>query len=184
MAETIGERIKAKREELNLTQSQVAEKLFVTQQTVARWEGNKHLPPITALQDLGKLFKVDTSYFFGGEKVIVHKFNLFAFFGSVVFNLLFFWLIAVVIVTFLGTLWAFLGGSLISPIVFFYQVIQHIHVFELTRLIAAISMSLLAIAVLPIWWKINVYLWRILKAYYRYNVNSIFYEIAPHDIDK
>lgn len=68
MAETIGERIKAKREELNLTQSQVAEKLFVTQQTVARWEGNKHLPPITALQDLGKLFKVDTSYFFGVKK--------------------------------------------------------------------------------------------------------------------
>lgn len=38
MAGTNGERIKAKREELNLTQSQVAEKLFVTQKTAAHLE--------------------------------------------------------------------------------------------------------------------------------------------------
>ncbi|GAB1231070.1 helix-turn-helix transcriptional regulator [Lactiplantibacillus plantarum] len=42
MGDSIGQRIKAKRLELKLTQNQVAEKLFVTQQTVARWENGKH----------------------------------------------------------------------------------------------------------------------------------------------
>lgn len=179
MAETIGQRIKSKRMELGLTQSEVAEKLFVTQQTVVRWEGDKHLPPITALEDLAKLFDVDVADFFGGEKVVMHKFNFFAFFGSMVFNLLFFWLVAVSLVTIFLTNWGMIGGCIISPLVVIYQAVADIRPFEWLRFGSASLLAVIAVAVLPIWWKLNTYIWRVLKAYYRYNVNSIFYEVTP-----
>ncbi|WP_261910945.1 helix-turn-helix domain-containing protein [Lentilactobacillus hilgardii] len=98
-AETIGKRIKKIRIKNQLTQNQLAEKLFVTQQTVARWENDKHQPPITAVQDLAKLFDVDVSYFFGEDLIIVRKFNFFALLGSLVFNFLFFWIVALVVIT-------------------------------------------------------------------------------------
>ncbi len=63
MGDSIGQRIKAKRLELKLTQNQVAEKLFVTQQTVARWENGKHTLPVKAVQDLSELFDVPTACF-------------------------------------------------------------------------------------------------------------------------
>jgi transcriptional regulator with XRE-family HTH domain len=181
MAATIGQRIKQKREALGLTQSEVAEKLFVTQQTVARWEGDKHLPPITALEDLAKLFDVEPAYFFGGDKVVMHKFNFFAFFGSMVFNLLFFWMVAISIVTFLLTNWGMIFGGLIAPVAIVYQAVEGIRQFEWSRFGVACLFTVIAIVVLPIWWKFNTYIWRTLKAYYRYNVNSFFYEVTPAD---
>lgn len=43
---TLGETIKTKREELNWTQQELAEKLFVSRQTVCRWENGTRCPDL------------------------------------------------------------------------------------------------------------------------------------------
>ncbi len=175
--QTIGQRIKQLREKNHLTQSQVAEKLFVTQQTVARWESDKHQPPIKAIQDLAALFNVNSSYFFGENLVIMHKINLLALFGSLVFNLLFFWIIAVFIATFFLTMWGFILGCIASPVI----ILAHLgKPFTWGRFgITVLMMGFGAIS-LPIAWMITKYLAKVLRAYYRYNVSSIIYEIVPN----
>lgn len=43
---TLGSKLKKKRLELNLTQADVANKLFVSPQTISRWELDQSLPSI------------------------------------------------------------------------------------------------------------------------------------------
>ena len=43
---TIGDRIRLKREELGLTQQELADKLFVSRHTVSRWEGGSRVPDL------------------------------------------------------------------------------------------------------------------------------------------
>ena len=43
---TFGEAIKAKREELGMTQQELAERLFVSRQTVCRWENGSRCPDL------------------------------------------------------------------------------------------------------------------------------------------
>lgn len=181
MEESIGQRIKRKRLELKLTQNQVAEKLFVTQQTVARWEKDQHVPPIKAVQDLSDLFDVPPSYFFGENQVIMRKFNFFAFVGSLVFNFIFLGIIAIVLVTILLTLWGMIGAGMIAPLVIIWQFIVGVHVFNIVRLLISCGMLFVAVIVIPIAWKVTSYIGRILRAYYRYNLNSIVYEVVPKE---
>lgn len=178
-ANTIGKRIRKIRRQRQLTQEQLAEKLFVTQQTIARWENDKHQPPITAIQDLAQLFNVDVSYFFGEDLVIMKKFNFFALFGSLMFNFLFFWIVALVILTLFLTIWGTTLGSLVSPIIMLFQSYTGIHAFTWLRFFSTILMAGIAIILIPLLWMITKYLWKILRAYYRYNISSIIYEVSP-----
>lgn len=56
----IGKQIKKYRLELNLSQDDLAEKIFVTRQTISNWENDKNYPDIKSLLLLSSLF--DTSY--------------------------------------------------------------------------------------------------------------------------
>lgn len=183
MNKSIGQRIREKREENNLTQNQVSEKLYITQQTVARWENDKHTPPIKAVQDLAKLFNVDTSYFFGENRIVVHQFNFLAFIGSLILNFLFFWIIAVVLVSIQLAFWGTTLACTVAPIALIWQVTIGTVTFSISKVIASLVMALIAIILIPILWKITKYMCRILRAYYRYNINSIVYEITPR-VDK
>ena len=55
---TFGKNLQAARLQANLTQDQVAEKLFVTRQTVSRWETERTLPNVYFLKDLSTLYGV------------------------------------------------------------------------------------------------------------------------------
>ncbi len=55
---TFGEKIKKLRNDNNLTQEQLAEKLFVTRTAVSKWETDRGLPSIDTLQEIAKLFGV------------------------------------------------------------------------------------------------------------------------------
>ncbi|MCI1633752.1 MAG: helix-turn-helix domain-containing protein [Liquorilactobacillus nagelii] len=55
----IGKQIQKKRERLNMTQDQLANKLYVSRQTVSNWENDRHYPDIENLLLLSVLF--DTS---------------------------------------------------------------------------------------------------------------------------
>lgn len=60
-----GEKIKAKRRELNLSQEDLADKLFVTRQAISKWENDKATPTMTNLRELSEVFGLDMAYFIG-----------------------------------------------------------------------------------------------------------------------
>ena len=59
----LGQKIKNKRKELNLTQEYLAEKLNISRQAVSKWEAGKSEPSMNNLLELSKIFGVDISYF-------------------------------------------------------------------------------------------------------------------------
>lgn len=54
-----GKIIKEIRKNNNLTQKELADKLFVTYQAVSKWENNKSLPDIAILQKISELYNID-----------------------------------------------------------------------------------------------------------------------------
>lgn len=64
----VGNIIKDLRKEKNLTQSQLAEMLFTSQDTVSLWERGKSLPDVTTIVRLTKIFNVTSDYLLGIEK--------------------------------------------------------------------------------------------------------------------
>ena len=64
----ISENLKKLREEKGLTQSELAEELSVTPQSVSRWEKGLAYPDIEKLPQLSKLFEVSIDELLGNEK--------------------------------------------------------------------------------------------------------------------
>ena len=181
MANSIGERIKHQREKLALTQLQVAERLYVTQQTVARWESDKHVPPVKAIQDLSELFGVETAYFFGEDRIVAHKFNALALIGSLVINGLFLVVAVIVLVPLQLSLLGMTAAGLIAPVVVIWQWTQQIQPVTASRLVASLVMMVVAGLALPIIRQLISYTGHLLRTYYRYNLNAIVYEVVPRD---
>lgn len=65
---TIGEIIKSLRNENNMTQTQLASLLFISQDTISLWELNKRLPDIKSVIAMAEIFNVSTDYILGLEK--------------------------------------------------------------------------------------------------------------------
>jgi len=65
MNDTIGERIARLRKEKNITQTQLAEYLYVTPQTVSRWEVGSGTPEISLLPKIATFFGVSIDALFG-----------------------------------------------------------------------------------------------------------------------
>ena len=62
-----GEKIKAKRKAMGLSQDDLAEKLGVTRQAVSKWETDRAQPTTSNLQELARVFSVDMAYFIGED---------------------------------------------------------------------------------------------------------------------
>ena len=62
-----GEKIKAKRKAMGLSQEDLAEKLGVTRQAVSKWEMDRAQPTMTNLRELARIFSVDMAYFIGED---------------------------------------------------------------------------------------------------------------------
>lgn len=60
--EMIGNKIAKHRKEQNMTQSELADTLFVTHQAVSKWENGKSVPSIEILLELTKLFQISIDY--------------------------------------------------------------------------------------------------------------------------
>jgi transcriptional regulator with XRE-family HTH domain len=64
----IGGRIRAGRKNKGLSQSQFADKLFVSKQAVGKWERDECLPDLFMLVEISKIIGVtDLNYFLGGS---------------------------------------------------------------------------------------------------------------------
>ena len=59
------------RNQNNMTQEELAEKVFVTRQAVSRWETGETTPNIEALKQLSALFNVSINTLLGSEKKLV-----------------------------------------------------------------------------------------------------------------
>ena len=62
-----GEKIKAKRKAMGLSQEDLAEKLGVTRQAVSKWEMDRAQPTTSNLRELAQVFSVDMAYFIGED---------------------------------------------------------------------------------------------------------------------
>jgi len=60
--------IKTKRKELGITQEELANKLFVTEKAISRWETGRGTPDISLLIPLAKELKIDVSELLNGEE--------------------------------------------------------------------------------------------------------------------
>ncbi|MEM9990064.1 MAG: helix-turn-helix transcriptional regulator, partial [Pseudomonadota bacterium] len=66
---TIGQRIRAARKELTLSQEELADRLGVTQPTVANWESDAHNPRQLMLAKLSEALDVSLGWLAGGETI-------------------------------------------------------------------------------------------------------------------
>lgn len=64
----IGKFILQQRKKLNLTQSELAEKLSVTSQAISKWERGRGLPDLEMLNGLAKIFNVEIDDILNGQK--------------------------------------------------------------------------------------------------------------------
>ncbi|MGN0372650.1 MAG: helix-turn-helix domain-containing protein [Enterocloster sp.] len=65
--ETLGYRLAEARKNACLTQSQVAEKLYITTQSVSSWECGNSMPDVGKIPELAKLFGVTTDWLLSGK---------------------------------------------------------------------------------------------------------------------
>lgn len=63
----IGNYIRVKRKERNLTQEQLAEKLNVSNKSISRWENGKTFPDISLYQPICSVFDISISELLNGE---------------------------------------------------------------------------------------------------------------------
>lgn len=69
----IGAFISKQRKEKKMTQAKLAEKLFVSEKTISKWEKGKGLPDTNLLPNLCEILGVSLNELFSGEKSAVEK---------------------------------------------------------------------------------------------------------------
>lgn len=68
-------RLKELREELGLTQEEVANKLNISRQAYANWETDRSEPSVEMLINLSKFYNVSVDYLCGNTKIKVNVYN-------------------------------------------------------------------------------------------------------------
>ena len=71
----IGKFIAEQRKNNGLTQSQLAEKLFVTDRAVSKWECGKSMPDSSIMLQLCEVLKITVNELLTGEKIDMEKYN-------------------------------------------------------------------------------------------------------------
>ena len=64
----IGEFLASERKAKNLTQAKLAEKLFVSEKTISKWENGKGVPDTTVLPKLCEIFEISLHELLSGER--------------------------------------------------------------------------------------------------------------------
>lgn len=69
----VGQKLKESRTKSKMTQEQVAEKLFVSRQTISNWENEKSYPDIISVIKLSDLYSISLDELLkGDEKMVEH----------------------------------------------------------------------------------------------------------------
>ena len=70
----IGQFIMTERKNMKLTQAKLAEKLFVSEKTLSKWENGKGIPDTNTLPKLCEIFNVSLNELLGGERFSSEKY--------------------------------------------------------------------------------------------------------------
>lgn len=62
-AKMIGEKIAKARKKINISQAELAQRLFISSQAVGKWERGESMPDITTFNSLAEILGVDLNYF-------------------------------------------------------------------------------------------------------------------------
>ncbi|MCR5249732.1 MAG: helix-turn-helix domain-containing protein [Lachnospiraceae bacterium] len=69
----LGSRIKQHRNELKLSQEELAEMVYVTRQTISNWENDKNYPDINSLLRLSEIFHVSADVLLKGDIEVMQQ---------------------------------------------------------------------------------------------------------------
>ncbi len=67
--EKIAQLIYELRKEKGLTQKELAEKLFISEQAISKWERKICLPDLTTFKELAKIFDISVAELISGERI-------------------------------------------------------------------------------------------------------------------
>lgn len=70
---SLGYRLRQLREEHNMSQENLAQKLYLTRQTISSWERNRSQPDISMLQSLAEIYQVSIDEILHGVDRVVRK---------------------------------------------------------------------------------------------------------------
>ena len=71
----IGQQIKKYRDQLHLSQEQLADKIYVTRQTISNWENAKTYPDIISIIKLSDLYQISLDELLKGDDKMIEHLN-------------------------------------------------------------------------------------------------------------
>jgi transcriptional regulator with XRE-family HTH domain len=179
----ISNKLKSARLAKELTQSEVAKKLYVTRQTVSRWEQGKTLPNIYVIQELS-VYLYDISL----DELVVNtalenkeaksmkNVNPFALFGAILFNVFLFSLIVIFFGGFLLLSLFISLAMLFSPLILAIFVLTGVQEFNVIQLVMTVIFVVIGLLSIPLLKKVSVFLFKFFKRYLKFNHKAIFIE--------
>lgn len=181
---SLGSSLKNAREESGLTQEEVAKKLYVTRQTISRWEQNKTLPNINVLVELSQTYDIsldelihENNQPIEKEKTVMKKINYFALFGAIAFNTLLVSVVFLSAVVLLFALWLIVGMFLISPFLLIAVNISGLQAFSIFQTFISVLLCAAGIVLYPFAKKATYELIMFFHKYVTFNKKMIYRDI-------
>ena len=176
---SLGESLKSARNAVGLTQDQVAKKMYVTRQTVSRWEQGKTLPNIYVLRELKQLYGLSLDNLSlqtkrNEEFRKMKKINWLALFGAIIFNLCLFSSVLITAAGLLLSIWTISISFIFSPIILLIVNLLGLQSFSLIQTSLSIVFFIIGIFLYPFAKKVGYYLIDFLIKYLRFNQRAIY----------
>ncbi|MFD0898101.1 helix-turn-helix domain-containing protein [Loigolactobacillus binensis] len=180
---SLGHSLSAARLAKQLTQAAVAKKLYVTRQTVSRWEQNKTIPNIYVLKDLSSLYELSIDELLAETKQATQQkegttnmkhINFLALFGVIFFNMTLFSGGAITAVALLLALWVIIVAFILSPVIAFLVYLLNLQQLAIIQVILSLFLFVIGITLLPLAQKITFSLYEFFVRYIKYNQKTIY----------
>lgn len=179
----IGELLQRARKNKELTQEEVGKMLYVTRQTISRWEQNKTLPNIHVIKELSFIYDVPIEQLVSipkenhinkKEDIEMKRINYMALLASLVFNTFLFSGIAITLIALNLSLWLMVGAFLSSPFVLVYINLKGIQEFNWMNTILAVILFPIGIVLISYSKQLTLNLINFFKRYFKFNMKSIY----------
>lgn len=177
---SIGENLRKYRNEKKMSQEDVAQKLFVTRQTVSRWELEKNLPNLYVLEDLSLLYEVPIEKFFDKElqkeeqaqplveeHMGIGKKVALAIYNSVI-NLFLFFSIGIGIYGFLIVFWFLNIIFIVSPLILFVASFFNMSI-TIGQVLLSVIFMVIGLTTINLLKRITILIMEVTKRYIRYS---------------